>query len=122
MKKGFEVAILVVLFLVLAVVVFADLISEAVPTLNTVDVVAADTEYAYVMTGEVTSFTVECRQSSIVRYAFVTGKVAASTEPYLTLKSGVAHDWSGISWTNPTIYVASTTAGVSVEIPYEVAP
>lgn len=119
-RKSIAPAILVVLLV--AAVALAGHISESVPTKNTVDLASADTEYELVMTGEVTAFSFQCRQAYDIRYAFVTGKVATPVESYTTLKSGYIESFSDISWTNPSLFLASSTAGVSVEVMYETQP
>lgn len=118
-----KILAVVVMFLVLAAAsVMAGHISQSAPTKNTVDLVSANTQYALVMTGEVTTFSFQCRQAYDIRYAFVTGKVATPVESYTTLKSGSVETFSDISWTNPTLYLACSTAGVSVEVQYETQP
>jgi len=122
MKKRFEVAVLVFLFLVLAGVVFAALLPEEVSTEGIITVTSANTEYSYVMTGEVVSFNFQNRGSEDIRYSWVPGKVATPTEPYYVAKDGLEVIYWGITWTNPTLYVGSASSSLVIQIQYDVAP
>lgn len=78
----------------------------------------ADTEYSVDLTG-VRAFSMQCRTAFAVRFAFETGKVAASSAPFATMKSGSAFDspspFAGTQFSG-SIYLASSEAGVVVEI------
>lgn len=78
---------------------------------------SADTEYSHAFSASCKYYSIQCRTGYDVRFAFVTGKVAASTTPYMTLKAGQSYS-SPENWENAggTLYLASTTAGVIVEI------
>jgi hypothetical protein len=91
--------------------------SEALyPEFFNVTLTDADTEYSLVIPNATKSFTLHCRTSFAVRFAFVTGKVAGPTEPYGTVKplqawvSPEKGSWSG------TMYFASAQAAVVVEV------
>ena len=88
------------------------------PAVYNVTLTLADTEYSQALPANCRGFEFQCRTSHDVRFAFVTGKVAGPTAPYMTLKAG---DWY---YSGPiaqgdapsTLYLASGTAGVVVEI------
>lgn len=88
-------------------------------TLNVYNVTLtnANTEYSQALPPNVRSLAVQPRTAVDVRVAFVTGKVAGSTAPFFTMKSGGAlalHELQVADDT--TVYLASTTAGTVVEI------
>lgn len=63
--------------------------------------------------------TMQCRTAFDVRFAFATGKVATPTSPYGTMKAGTG--WSTpedvlLSGETTTLYLASSQAGVVVEL------
>ncbi len=77
----------------------------------------ADTEYALQLPPNTSFFSFQCRTSVEIRYAFVTGKVATPTAPFMTLKSAAAYNSHGVDTSDGfTIFFASGTAGVIVEI------
>ena len=77
----------------------------------------ANTEYSQELPPNVRSFAVQPRTAVDVRMAFVTGKVAASTAPFFTLKAGGALAIHELQMADNTmIYLASTSAGTVVEI------
>lgn len=84
------------------------------PAIYNVTLTSANTEYSQALPNNTKCFEFRCRSAVDVRFAFVTGKVAAPTAPYMTLTGG---DW----YTSPilnqgtspsTLYLASATAGV----------
>jgi hypothetical protein len=79
---------------------------------------ASDTEYSVDLTG-VRHFTMQCRTAADVRFAFETGKVAASTAPYSTMKSGSSFDspapFSGTKFSG-SVYLANAAGSVVVEL------
>ena len=90
----------------------------ATPTVYNVTLTSADTEYSQAMVANCRRFEFQCRTSADVRFAFVTGKVATPTAPYMTLKAGDSYD-SGPNnqGASPsTLYLASADAGVIAEI------
>lgn len=91
--------------------------SATAPVCTNKTLTNANTEYSHVLDAACKYFTIKCRTAFDVRFAFVTGKVAASTAPYMTLKSGESYS-TPENWENAaqTLYLASTTAGVVVEI------
>ena len=84
------------------------------PQIYNLTLTSADTEYSQAITG-VKKFTVQCRTSFAVRFAYETGKVAGPTAPYQTIKAGAAF-WEDDIIINDTLYFASSEAGVIVEI------
>ena len=77
----------------------------------------ADTEYSVDVSGY-QYFTVQCRTSVDVRFAFVTGKVATPTAPYMTLKADSSYSSPEkiALLSSKTIFLASGTGGAVVEI------
>lgn len=78
----------------------------------------ADTEYPIALPDGCQHFSIQCRTNDTVRFAFVTGKVAGPSAPYLTLKPGQTYT-SPEKMSLPaskSIYVASSVAGVVVEV------
>ena len=88
------------------------------PTIYNVTLTSADTEYSQAMPTNCRGFEFQCRTESDVRFAFVTGKVAGPTAPYMTLKAGDYYYSFPISQGDApsTLYLASSTSGVVVEI------
>lgn len=81
---------------------------------------SANTEYSQAFPSWMKSFTFKCRDTSaVVRFAFVSGKVATPTAPYMTLAANTAFDVSDMNTPSGvplTVYFASATAGVVMEI------
>ncbi len=79
----------------------------------------ANFEYSAALPGGCQHFSFQCRTAFDIRFAFVTGKVATPTAPYLTLKSGGSFsspEKLSLAAGFETIYFASAQAGVVVEI------
>ena len=93
-------------------------VPTATPTIYNVTLTSADTEYSQAMPTNCRRFEWQCRTENTTRYAFVTGKVATPTAPYMTLKAGDYEDSGPINQaaSPSTLYLASSTAGVVVEI------
>ena len=85
---------------------------------RTLVLTTANTEYSITLGAGLSQVTMQCRTAFAVRFATTSGKVAGSTEPYGTLKSGQALT---LSDANPnatgqeTWYFASAEAGVVME-------
>lgn len=98
----------------------SDPIETVVPTTSTpysVTLTLANTEYSQALPNGCRAFEFQCRTLVDVRWAFVTGKVAGSTDPYRTLKAGAAyHSFDLYQATGSTLYFASSTAGSVVEL------
>ena len=82
------------------------------PTLYNVTLTNADTEYSQAL-ASCKGIEFQARTAVDIRFAFVTGKVATPTAPYMTLKSG---QWYYFDGSPTTLYLASATAGTVVEI------
>jgi len=76
----------------------------------------ANTEYSQALPTGTKRFTLQCRGTYDIRYAFETGKVATPTAPYMTLKAGMVYYEDDLNLTSRTIYLACGTAGQVVEI------
>lgn len=92
------------------------------PTMGTVTLVAANTQYTYPI-GECRRFEFHSRSVwDDIRFAFATGHVATSVNPFWTLHGGQQYfsyplDWRVAGAPLPdTLYLASATAGAIVEI------
>ena len=90
-------------------------IGIASPTLYNITITNADTEYSQALT-DVKSIMFQCRGNYDVRYAFVTGKVATPTAPYMTLKAGAAYSEEFLNVSSMTLYVACVTDDEVVEL------
>lgn len=87
------------------------------PTLLNQTCTLADTEYSISIPGGCKHFSLQCRTAFAIRFAFVTGKVATSVAPFATIKSGGAYTSpEKLSIPATTLYVASSEAGVIVEL------
>lgn len=76
----------------------------------------ADTEYSIVLPSSARQYRFRCRTADVLRYAYETGKVAGPTEPYLTLPANADYLSDQNDLTGLTIYFASPSAGVVVEM------
>lgn len=86
---------------------------------TSVTLTSANTEYSIDLSGA-TFFSFQCRTAVDTRYAFVAGKVAGSTDPYGTLKSGTVYGSpmrvrESID-NGTTLYLANASAGSVVEV------
>jgi len=90
----------------------------ATPTPYNVTCTVADTEYSQALPANCRGFEFQARTEAVLRFAFVTGKVAGSVAPYLTLKAGDYYSSPAINQaaSPSTLYVASPTAGTVVEL------
>lgn len=88
------------------------------PTAYNVTLTVADTEYSQALPANCRGFEFQARTEATVRYAFVTGKVATPTAPWLTLKAGDYYFSPPLNQaaSPSTLYVGSATAGTIVEI------
>jgi hypothetical protein len=90
----------------------------ATPTVYNLTLTNANTEYSQAMPANCRGFEFLCRTAFDCRFAFVTGKVATPTAPYMTLKSGYVYSSPDLSQgaSPSTLYFASATAAVVMEI------
>ena len=87
------------------------------PTIYNKTLTLANTEYNVELPLGTVYAEIQARTAHDVRVAWVTGKVAASTAPYWTLKSGEFVLLKNVKLIdNRTIYLASTDAATVVEI------
>lgn len=82
------------------------------PTVYNTTLTNADTEYSQAL-ASCKGIEFQARTSVDIRFAFVTGKVATPTAPYMTLKAG---QWYYFDGSPTTLFLASATAGTIVEI------
>jgi len=86
------------------------------PTVYNKTLTVVDTEYSQALPAGTKEIRFRCRTAFDVRFAWVTGKVAAPTTPYLTLPSGRDYSSDNNKLTGLTLYLASSEAGIIVEI------
>jgi hypothetical protein len=93
-------------------------VPTATPTTYNLTLTNAITEYSQVLPANCRGFEFKFRSAYDVIYAFVTGKVATPTAPYMTCKSGNAYNSFQLfqGATPSTLYFASAQAGVVIEI------
>lgn len=92
--------------------------NTSTPTAFNVPCTNANTEYSQALPANCRGFEFQARTEAILRFAFVTGKVAGPTAPYMTLKAGDFYFSPPINQaaTPSILYLASPTAGTVVEI------
>lgn len=78
--------------------------------------VNANTEYAQALPANARKAAFRCRTGATIRYAWAPGKVAGPTTPYQTLAGGAEYQLDGVNLADATLYFASATAGVAVEL------
>lgn len=86
------------------------------PTVYNLTLTSADTEYSQALPANTREVRFRCRTAYDVRFAWVTGKVATPTAPYLTLPAGSDYYSDNDNLASQTLYLASAQAGVVVEI------
>ena len=86
------------------------------PTVYNKTLTVADTEYSQALPSSTREIRFRCRTLFDVRFAWVTGKVATPTAPYLTLPAGSDYSSDDKDLTAKKLYLASSEAGVVVEI------
>ena len=90
------------------------------PNLQTVTLTPVDTEKPIVLPDNCSYFTVKHRAGTaaavITRIAFVTGKVAASTEPFATIEGGQVFNSPEKIGIAGTVFLASATDNVVIEV------
>jgi len=97
-----------------------NLAGSTTPTPYNVTLTLADTEYSQALPTDTKEFRFRCRalleEYYDIRYAFVTGKVATPTAPYLTLPAGSDYYSDMSNLRSKTLYLASSQAGVIIEL------
>lgn len=92
--------------------------NTATPTAYNVTLTNANTEYSQALPANCRGFEFQAQGDVAIRFAFVTGKVATPTAPYLDLKAGDYYFSYPINQgaSPSTLYFASGTAATVVEI------
>ena len=85
------------------------------PAIYNVTMTLADTEYSQALPAQTKKFTIHTRDGTAFRLAYVTGKVAAPTEPYFTIPTNGIKSEDYLT-TSVTLYFACAAAGKIVEI------
>lgn len=88
-----------------------------VPTVYNITMTLVDTQYSQQLPDEIARLEFWVRDGTAMRFAFVTGKVAAPTAPYATLPANGVY-WQDFPGTGTllTLYVACASAGKIVEV------
>jgi len=86
------------------------------PTLYNITLTIANTEYSQALPANTKKFTVQIRDGTSFRLAFVTGKVATPTEPYLSIGANSAYWEDNIQPSTLTLYLACGSADKTAEI------
>ncbi len=82
----------------------------------TITMTSSNTEYSLLLPEGVKAIEIQCRDATDVRMAFATGKVAGSTDPFRTLKSGSVYKQDKLYLNATTLYVACGSGGKIVEV------
>jgi hypothetical protein len=85
------------------------------PVVYNVTMTNADTEYSQALPANTKKFLIHTRDESSFRFAFVTGKVATPTAPWLTILAGSRY-FEDMVYTSATLYFASAVAGKIIEV------
>jgi len=87
------------------------------PTIYNVVMTLANTEYSQALPAGTKKFMLQMRENDAAyRIAFVTGKVAASTEPFYTVQAAREYYEDKLKLAATTIYFACGAAGKNIEI------
>lgn len=86
------------------------------PVIYNVTMTLADTEYDQALPANTKKYTIQTRDGTAFRMAFVTGKVAGPTEPYLSIGTDGFHHEDSINPASLTLYFACGDAGKVAEI------
>ena len=93
--------------------------APSVPTVFNVTLTNADTEYSQALPADTKKLLVSIRSGVVgdnYRLAFVTGKVATPTAPYVYLTEDLPYSVEGVDIAEGTLYLASSQAAVVAEI------
>jgi len=93
-----------------------NLFQAGTPTIYNVMLTNANTEYSQALPAGTKKFTVKERNGNTFRLAFETGRVAAPTEPYLTVLSNQVYWEDHVYLTGVTLYLAAPVGGRVIEI------
>jgi len=86
------------------------------PTVYNITLTLANTEYSQALPANTKELRFRCRTLYDVRFAWATGKVATPTAPYLTLGAGMDYFSDNNDLSSQTLYFASSTAAVVIEL------
>lgn len=86
------------------------------PTIYNVTMTNSDTEYSQALPANTKRFGLQCLTDFVIRFAFVTGKVATPTAPYALLRAGMNYFEEQVNLAAVTLYLASPDAGKIAEI------
>lgn len=86
------------------------------PVIYNVTMTVADTEYSQVLPANTKRFSIRTRDGTAFRMAFVTGKVAAPTEPYFSILANIPYIEEQIEVSALTLYFGCGGAGKICEI------
>jgi hypothetical protein len=86
------------------------------PTIYTVSMTLADTEYSQALPDDTRKIEFRCRDAVNIRFAYETGKVAAPTEPYRTLLATEVKSEDTIKLSSKILYFACSDAGKTMEV------
>lgn len=93
-----------------------DLAYSTTPAIYNMTMTNANTEYSQALPANTRKFTIHTRDETAFRLAFVTGKVATPTAPYLTIPANKVYYEDFVNLTSKTLYFASGSAGKIIEI------
>jgi hypothetical protein len=94
----------------------AFLLRSTTPVTYNVTMTLADTEYSQALPANTKKLMIAVRDRTAFRLAFQANKVAAPTEPYLTLAAGETYYEDFIQPSSLTVYLASDSDGKVAEI------
>jgi len=86
------------------------------PAIYNVTMTSADTEYSQALPSNCLGFMVQTQDGTAFRLAYVTGKVATPTAPYLTVAASSVYYETAIKLATGTLYFACASSGKIVEI------
>ena len=75
-----------------------------------------DTEYSLALPDQVKAIEIQCRDAADIRVSFTSGKVAGSTSPFQTIKSGTKYVKEHLYLNQHTLYVAAAAGSKVVEV------
>lgn len=96
-----------------------DIATPAAPTIYNVTMTTLNTEYSQALPANCKKFAMKVQLgtgSYKYRVAFVTGKVATPVAPYLQYNDDVEYFEEGLNYATSTLYFASTTSGLVMQI------
>jgi hypothetical protein len=86
------------------------------PTIYNVTMTNANTEYSQALPSNTKKFLIQTRDGTAFRFAYVTGKVATPTAPWLTVPANSVYYEDMIEEATQTLYFACASAGKIIEI------